>query len=61
MGLTDGYEVLEKIGSGSFGTICKIKRKADGKVRLHIAFGRKRFFLTVVFFFFFSSSIPSSP
>jgi hypothetical protein len=28
----DGYEVLEKLGSGSFGTIRRIVRKSDKKV-----------------------------
>jgi hypothetical protein len=28
----DGYEVLEKLGSGSFGTIRRIIRKSDNKV-----------------------------
>jgi len=32
MGQLDEYEVIEKVGSGSFGTICKIRRKADGRV-----------------------------
>jgi len=32
MGVIEDYEVLEKIGCGSFGTIKKIRRKADGKV-----------------------------
>ena len=26
------YEVLEPIGSGSFGSVCKIRRKADDKI-----------------------------
>ena len=26
------YEKLEVIGKGSFGTVCKIKRKADGRI-----------------------------
>jgi serine/threonine protein kinase len=26
------YEVLETLGTGSFGTVCKLKRKADGKI-----------------------------
>jgi hypothetical protein len=53
MGITDGYEVIQKIGSGSFGTICKIKRKADGKVFFHIT----SFFLFCFHFFFFLFSI----
>lgn len=28
----DQYEVLETIGTGSFGTVCKLKRKSDGKI-----------------------------
>ncbi|KAK3818400.1 MAG: kinase-like domain-containing protein [Benniella sp.] len=28
----DGYEALESIGSGSFGLIRKVRRKADGKI-----------------------------
>ena len=28
----DGYEVLDKLGSGSFGTIRRIIRKSDRKV-----------------------------
>jgi len=28
----EGYEVLEKLGSGSFGTIRRIVRKSDKKV-----------------------------
>jgi serine/threonine protein kinase len=31
-GQADKYEVLEKIGQGSFGVIRKVKRKADGHV-----------------------------
>jgi serine/threonine protein kinase len=27
------YELLETIGQGSFGKVCKIRRKVDGKVR----------------------------
>jgi serine/threonine protein kinase len=27
----DAYEVLETLGSGTFGTVCKLKRKSDGK------------------------------
>ncbi len=27
----DNYEVLETIGTGSFGTVCKIQRKTDGQ------------------------------
>jgi hypothetical protein len=27
------YEVVQVIGKGSFGTVSKIKRRADGKVR----------------------------
>ena len=29
----ENYEVLSEIGRGSFGRICKIRRKSDGKVR----------------------------
>ncbi len=38
----DGYEVLEKLGSGSFGTIRKIMRKADRKILVwkEIRYGR---------------------
>jgi len=25
------YEILKEIGSGSFGRVCKIRRKADGR------------------------------
>jgi len=31
-GQADKYEVLEKIGQGSFGVIRKVKRKQDGMV-----------------------------
>ena len=34
----DGYEVLEKLGSGSFGTIRRIIRKSDNKVFRHLIF-----------------------
>jgi NIMA (never in mitosis gene a)-related kinase len=30
--LIEQYEKLEDIGKGSFGKVCKIKRKADGKI-----------------------------
>jgi NIMA (never in mitosis gene a)-related kinase len=38
----EGYEVLEKLGSGSFGTIRKIMRKADRKILVwkEIRYGR---------------------
>ena len=38
----DAYEVLEKLGSGSFGTIRKIVRKSDKKVLVwkEIRYGR---------------------
>jgi serine/threonine protein kinase len=26
------YEVLETLGTGSFGTVCKLRRKVDGKI-----------------------------
>jgi hypothetical protein len=32
----EGYEVLEKLGSGSFGTIRRVIRKSDKKVLLLI-------------------------
>ena len=28
----EGYEVVSTIGKGSFGTVAKIRRKADGKI-----------------------------
>jgi len=28
----DNYEKIQEIGKGSFGSVSKIKRKADGKV-----------------------------
>ena len=34
----DGYEVLSIIGSGSYGTCKKVRRKCDGKVKLDFAF-----------------------
>jgi len=50
-GQADKYEVLEKIGQGSFGVIRKVKRKQDGMVSpntlvecAHISFGRPRIF-----------------
>lgn len=38
----EGYEVLEKLGSGSFGTIRKVMRKADQKILVwkEIRYGR---------------------
>ena len=38
----DGYEVLEKLGAGSFGTIRKVVRKQDRKVLVwkEIRYGR---------------------
>lgn len=32
-GRPDDYEVLLTIGAGSYGRCCKVRRKADGKVR----------------------------
>lgn len=32
MSTKDQYDVLETIGTGSFGTVCKIKRKSDDKI-----------------------------
>ena len=32
--MLDTYEVLQVIGKGSFGVVSKIRRKADGKVRV---------------------------
>lgn len=29
----DMYEIVQVIGKGSFGTVSKIRRKADGRVR----------------------------
>lgn len=34
----DGYDVLEKLGSGSFGTIRRIVRKSDKKVLNDVAY-----------------------
>jgi hypothetical protein len=31
-GAVENYEVIETIGKGTFGTVSKIKRKADGRV-----------------------------
>lgn len=36
-GLSEHYDVLEAIGRGSFGTVSRIRRKADGRVS-----GRRR-------------------
>lgn len=33
-GAVENYEVIETIGKGTFGTVSKIKRKADGRVSL---------------------------
>lgn len=32
-GAMENYEVIDTIGKGSFGTVCRIRRKSDGKVR----------------------------
>ena len=36
------YDVLETLGTGSFGTVCKLRRKADGKMMVwkDINFGK---------------------
>ena len=28
----ENYEIIQKIGTGSFGSVTKIKRKTDGKL-----------------------------
>ena len=33
----DMYEIVSTIGKGSFGTVSKIRRKADGRVSLQIS------------------------
>jgi serine/threonine protein kinase len=30
----EDYEVLDTIGQGSFGRVCRVRRREDGKVRL---------------------------
>jgi len=45
----DGYEALESIGSGSFGLIRKVRRKADGKVRIPCSLLPPRIFVRSVY------------